>query len=73
MYRSSSQHPTRPYPWRADEFQEAITRGEPLVGIPVFAVERLNMARVGLVDYGLIIDYKNITREFFKLVYSRSN
>jgi len=53
--------------------QEAITRGEPLVGIPVFAVERLNMARVGLVGYGLIIDYKNITREFFKLVYSRSN
>jgi UDP:flavonoid glycosyltransferase YjiC (YdhE family) len=52
--------------------QEAITRGEPLVGIPVFAVQSVNMARAVLAGYGLIIDCKIMTREFFKLVYSRS-
>jgi hypothetical protein len=44
--------------------QEAITRGEPRDGITVFAVQSVNMARVGLVEYGLITDCKNITIEF---------
>jgi glucuronosyltransferase len=43
--------------------QEAITRAVPLVGIPVFADQRLNMARAVLVGYGFIIDFRNITIE----------
>jgi len=41
--------------------QEAITRGVPLVGIPVFADQRPNMVRAVLTSYGLIIDWKNST------------
>jgi glucuronosyltransferase len=42
---------------------EAITRGVPLLGIPVFADQRLNMARAVLAGYGLQIDFNNITTE----------
>jgi len=42
---------------------EAITRGVPLVGIPVFADKRGNMAPVVLAGYGLLIDFNNITTE----------
>jgi glucuronosyltransferase len=42
---------------------EAITRGVPLVGIPVFADQRGNMAPAVLAGYGLLIDFNNITTE----------
>jgi len=45
--------------------QEAIARGLHLVGIPVFAIQRLNMARGVLAGYGIITDFNNITRELF--------
>jgi UDP:flavonoid glycosyltransferase YjiC (YdhE family) len=41
--------------------QEAVSRGVLLVGIPVFADQRPNMARAALAGYRLIIDWKNIT------------
>ena len=43
--------------------QQAIARGVHLVGIPVFAIQRLNMARAVLAGYGIITDFNNITRE----------
>jgi len=42
---------------------EAITRGVPLVGIPVFADQRKNVARAVIGGYGLLIDFNNITTE----------
>jgi len=42
---------------------EAITRGVPVVGIPVFADQRGNIARAVLAGYGLLIDFNNITTE----------
>ena len=42
---------------------EAVTRGIPLVGIPVFCDQKLNMARAVLAGYGLKIDFNNITTE----------
>ena len=44
-------------------FLEAITRGVPLVGIPVFFDQRLNMARAVSAGHGLLIDFNNITTE----------
>ena len=41
--------------------QEAISRAVPLVAIPVFADESLNMARAVLAGCGFIIDFSNIT------------
>jgi len=41
--------------------QEAVTRGVPLDGFPVFEDQRPNMARAALAVYGLIMDRKNIT------------
>ena len=42
---------------------EAITRGVPVVGIPVFADQRRNMAHAVSAGYGLVIDFSNITIE----------
>jgi len=42
---------------------EAITRGVPVVGIPVYADQRRNMALAELAVYGLLIDFNNITTE----------
>jgi glucuronosyltransferase len=42
---------------------EAITRGVPLLGIPVYADQKLNMAKAVLAGYGLQIDFNNITTE----------
>jgi glucuronosyltransferase len=42
---------------------EAITRGVPVVGIPVYADQRRNMALAELAGYGLLIDFNNITTE----------
>jgi glucuronosyltransferase len=42
---------------------EAITRGVPVVGIPVYADQRSNMARTVMGGYGLLIDFNNITTE----------
>ena len=50
-------------PMAADKYTKAITRAVPLVGIPVFADQRLNMARVVLAGYGIIIDFRNIKSE----------
>jgi glucuronosyltransferase len=42
---------------------EAITRGVPVVGIPVFADQKRSITRAVLAGYGLLIDYNNITTE----------
>jgi len=42
---------------------EAIIRGVPVVGIPVFFDQRRNMARAVLEGYGLVVDFNNITTE----------
>ena len=42
---------------------EAVTRGIPLVGIPVFFDQKLNMAKAVLAGYGLKIDFNNLTTE----------
>jgi glucuronosyltransferase len=42
---------------------EAITRGVPVVGIPVYSDQKRNMARAVDAGYGLQIDFNNITTE----------
>jgi glucuronosyltransferase len=42
---------------------EAIFRGVPVVGIPVYADQRKNVARAVTEGYGLLIDINNITTE----------
>jgi glucuronosyltransferase len=42
---------------------EAITRGVPLIGIPVFADQRKNVARAVMGGYGILIDFNNISTE----------
>jgi glucuronosyltransferase len=42
---------------------EAITRGVPVVGIPVFTDQKANMVLAVLAGYGLLIDFNNITTE----------
>ena len=42
---------------------EAISRGVPVVGIPVYADQRRNIARAVLSGYGIRIDFNNITTE----------
>jgi glucuronosyltransferase len=42
---------------------EAITRSVPVVGIPVFADQRGNIARAVFGGYGFLINFNNITTE----------
>jgi len=42
---------------------EAIARGVPLVGIPIFSDQRKNVARAVMGGYGLLIDFNNIRTE----------
>jgi glucuronosyltransferase len=42
---------------------EAIIRGVPVVGIPVYGDQRRIMARAVLAGYGLQIDFNSITTE----------
>jgi UDP:flavonoid glycosyltransferase YjiC (YdhE family) len=43
--------------------QEALNRGVPLVGIPVFGDQLLNMARAKSAGYGVMLSFHNITTE----------
>jgi len=43
--------------------QEAIHRGVPLVGIPIFADQHYNLARTVSLSIGIRLDYENITTE----------
>jgi glucuronosyltransferase len=42
---------------------EAVTRGVPLVGIPIYFDQRLNIARAVAAGYGLQLDFNNITTD----------
>jgi glucuronosyltransferase len=42
---------------------EAIIRGVPVIGIPVYADQKRSMARAVLAGYGIVIDFNNITTE----------
>jgi glucuronosyltransferase len=42
---------------------EAIIRGVPVVGIPIFNDQRKNVARAVIGGYGLLVDFNNITTE----------
>ncbi|KAJ9601561.1 hypothetical protein L9F63_000304, partial [Diploptera punctata] len=44
--------------------QEAVTRGVPVVNIPVFADQYLNANRAVLAGYGARLDFTNITEEY---------
>jgi glucuronosyltransferase len=41
--------------------QEAIHRGVPLVGIPIYGDQRVNVARIASFGIGIQLDYENIT------------
>jgi glucuronosyltransferase len=41
--------------------QEAIQRGVPLVGIPIYGDQYYNLARISYFDIVIRLDYKNIT------------
>jgi glucuronosyltransferase len=43
--------------------QEAIHRGVPLVGIPIYADQRGNIARIVSFGAGIKVDFENITME----------
>jgi len=43
--------------------QEAVDRGVPLVGIPIHADQRYNLARMVSLGVGIQLDYENITTE----------
>jgi UDP:flavonoid glycosyltransferase YjiC (YdhE family) len=44
---------------------EAIYHGIPLIGIPIFGDQKLNMARAELLGYGIKVDYSNLTEASF--------
>jgi glucuronosyltransferase len=43
--------------------QEAIHRGVPLVGIPIYGDQRVNLAKIISSGIGIRLDYENITTE----------
>jgi glucuronosyltransferase len=43
--------------------QEAIYHGVPIVGIPVYGDQSLNMNKAEVAGYGLKLDMKNVTKE----------
>lgn len=42
---------------------EAIYHGKPVIGIPIFGDQELNMARAERAGYGLTVNYRNLTQE----------
>lgn len=42
---------------------EAIYHGVPVIGIPIFGDQELNMARATRAGYGLTVNYRNLTQE----------
>jgi len=44
--------------------QEAIHRGVPVLGIPIFGDQNLNMNKPVTAGYGLSIRFNNVTIEF---------
>jgi UDP:flavonoid glycosyltransferase YjiC (YdhE family) len=43
--------------------QEAINRGVPLFGIPIFGDQSLNMLKDVSADYGVMVEFSNFTEE----------
>jgi glucuronosyltransferase len=43
--------------------QEAINRGVPLLGIPIYGDQRLNMRKAENFGYGIILEFDNITAD----------
>jgi glucuronosyltransferase len=43
--------------------QEAVNRGVPLLGIPIFGDQSLNMGRAVSAGFGLKIEFDNVTTE----------
>jgi glucuronosyltransferase len=43
--------------------QEAINRGVPLLGIPIFGDQSLNMERAVTAGYGVMVEFSNVTEE----------
>jgi glucuronosyltransferase len=43
--------------------QEAITRGVPLLGIPVYGDQRLNMRKAEISGYGILLEHRNVTTD----------
>jgi glucuronosyltransferase len=43
--------------------QEAITRGVPLLGIPIYGDQRLNMRKAEISGYGILLEFENITTD----------
>ena len=46
--------------------QEAINRGVPIVGIPVFGDQETNMKKAQSAGIGVLLEYKNVTTESVK-------
>ena len=44
-------------------FQETTHRGVPVIGIPVFADQRLNVMKAAASGYGILLELENITVE----------
>jgi glucuronosyltransferase len=43
--------------------QETINRGVPLLGIPIFGDQNLNMERAVSAGYGIMVEFSNVTEE----------
>ncbi|KAJ9601563.1 hypothetical protein L9F63_000306, partial [Diploptera punctata] len=43
--------------------QETVDRGVPIIGIPIFGDQRLNMKRCESLGFGKLLEFKNITEE----------
>jgi glucuronosyltransferase len=43
--------------------QEAINRGVPLLGIPIFGDQSLNMRKAATAGYGVMVEYNDVTEE----------
>jgi glucuronosyltransferase len=43
--------------------QEAINRGVPLLGIPIFGDQSLNMRKAVTAGYGVMVEFSNVTEE----------
>ncbi|PSN31782.1 UDP-glucuronosyltransferase 3A1, partial [Blattella germanica] len=43
--------------------QEALNRGVPVIGIPIFADQDVNMKKAELSGYGITVNFRNLTTE----------